>query len=66
MKKNYIAPQSSSYGLMWENGVALNIISGGNDTPTLNSEDDILSNKKENPVWKGDNKSGMWSGLEND
>ena len=65
MKKSYIAPQSTSYGLYWENGVALNILSGG-DNPTLDSDEDILSNKKENPVWKGDNKGGMWDNMNND
>ena len=47
MKKNYIAPQSYSYSLLWENGVALN----------------ILSNKKENPVWNDKKGSGMWDGM---
>ena len=63
MKKNYIAPQSTPYALLWENGVALNILSGGNDTPTLDSDDDILSNKKENPVWKDNGNGGMWDDM---
>ncbi len=61
MKKNYIAPQSTPYTLLWENGVALNILSGGN-TPTI-GDDEILSNKKENPVWKNNGNGGMWDGM---
>lgn len=64
MKKKYTAPQSASYGLLWENGVALNIMSGEN-TPTLDNDNEILSNKKENPVWNSENKGGMWDGLNN-
>ncbi len=62
MKKNYIAPQSTPYALLWENGVALNILSGGN-TPTI-GDDEILSNKKENPVWKNNGNGGMWDGMD--
>ena len=62
MKKNYIAPQSTPYALLWENGVALNILSGGN-TPTI-GDDEILSNKKENPVWKNNDNGGMWDGMD--
>ena len=60
MKKNYIAPHSTPYALLWENGVALNILSGGN-TPTI-GDDEILSNKEENPVWKNNGNGGMWDG----
>lgn len=62
MKKNYIAPQSTPYALLWENGVALNILSGGN-APTI-GDDEILSNKKENPVWKNNGNGGMWDGMD--
>ena len=60
MKKNYIAPRITPYALLWENGVALNILSGGKDTPTLDSDDEILSNKKENIIWKDNGNGGMW------
>ena len=65
MKKNYIAPQSYSYSLLWENGVALNILSGENNSNsvTLDDDADILSNKKENPVWNDKKGSGMWDGM---
>ena len=65
MKKNYIAPQSYSYSLLWENGVALNILSGDNNSNsvTLDDDADILSDKKESPVWNDKKGSGMWDGM---
>ena len=62
MKKNYIAPRITPYALLWENGVALNILSG-KDTPTINSDDEVLSNKKENIIWKDNGNGGMWDGM---
>ena len=62
MKKNYIAPRITPYARRWENGVALNILSG-KDTPTINSDDDVLSNKKENIIWKDNGNGGMWDGM---
>ena len=64
MKKTYITPSTTSIRLFAENDVAGNgitLISGGND-PTIKSEDEILSNKKENPVW-GESKNGMWDNM---
>ena len=61
MKKKYIAPTAQSYELFWENGVALNILSTQGD-PTLDDENEILSNKKDNPIW-GESKSGMWDNM---
>lgn len=61
MKKTYITPSTTSIRLFAENDVAGNgitLISGGND-PTIENEGEILSNKKENPVW-GESKNGMW------
>ena len=62
MKKKYIAPRTVSYELYWENGVALNILSGGTN-PTLDDETDILSNKKENPIWGENKQNGIWSNM---
>lgn len=64
MKKTYITPSTTSIRLFAENDVAGNgitLISGGGD-PTIKSEDEILSNKKENPVW-GESKNGMWDNM---
>lgn len=64
MKKTYITPSTTSIRLFAENDVAGNgitLISGGND-PTIENEGEILSNKKENPVW-GESKNGMWDNM---
>ena len=64
MKKTYITPSTTSIRLFAENDVAgngISLISGGND-PTIGNESEILSNKKENPVWGG-NKNGMWDNM---
>lgn len=41
-----------------EGAVALTVMSNPND-PTITDDTEILSNKKENPIW-GEQKSGMW------
>lgn len=64
MKKTYITPSTTSIRLFAENDVAgngISLISGGND-PTIANEGEILSNKKENPVW-GESKNGMWDNM---
>lgn len=64
MKKTYITPSTTSIRLFAENDVAgngISLISGGND-PTIADEGEILSNKKENPVW-GESKNGMWDNM---
>lgn len=64
MKKTYITPSTTSIRLFAENDVAgngISLISGGND-PTIADEDEILSNKKGNPVWGG-SKNGMWDNM---
>lgn len=66
MKKTYITPSTTSIRLFAENDVAgngISLISGGNDpTTTIANENEILSNKKENPVWGG-SKNGMWDNM---
>ena len=64
MKKTYITPSTTSIRLFAENDVAGNgitLISRGND-PIIENEGEILSNKKENPVWGG-SKNGMWDNM---
>ncbi len=64
MKKTYITPSTTSIRLFAENDVAgngISLMSGGGD-PKITSEDEILSNKKENPVW-GESKNGMWDNM---
>lgn len=64
MKKTYITPSTKSIRLFAENDVAGNgitLMSRGND-PTIADEGEILSNKKENPIWGG-GKNGMWDNM---
>ena len=61
MKKIYNAPQSTCIRLYIENDLANLVLMSGGDAPTL-TEDEILSNKKENPIW-GESKSGMWDNM---
>ena len=61
MKKIYSAPQSTCIRLYIENDLANLVLMSGGDAPTL-TEDEILSNKKENPIW-GESKSGMWDNM---
>lgn len=62
MKKIYNAPQSTCIRLYAENDLANLVLMSGGDAPTLTTEDDILSNKKDNPIW-GESKSGMWDNM---
>lgn len=64
MKKTYITPSTTSIRLFAENDVAgngISLMSGGGD-PKITDEGEILSNKKENPVW-GESKNGMWDNM---
>lgn len=59
MKKKYMTPESQAIRFYMENEVAnIAIISGGN-APTIDSNSDILSDKKQDPIW-GEQKTGMW------
>lgn len=58
MKKAYTAPKAEAIDFYMEGAVALTVMSNPND-PTINDDTEILSNKKENPIW-GEQKSGMW------
>lgn len=58
MKKAYTAPKAEAIDFYMEGAVAIALMSGSNN-PTINDDTEILSNKKENPIW-GEQKSGMW------
>ena len=58
MKKAYTAPKAEAIDFYMEGAVALTLMSGSTD-PTINDDAEILSNKKENPIW-GEQKGGMW------
>lgn len=58
MKKAYTAPKAEAIDFYMEGAVALTVMSNPND-PTIDNDAEILSNKKENPIW-GKQKSGMW------
>lgn len=61
MKHAYIAPKATSIKLSFEAVIAQSL-QIGDGTTKVDSRDDILSNKKENPIW-GESKSGMWDGM---
>lgn len=56
-----MAPTAEAIDFYMEGEVAIALMSGG-DSPTIASDDDILSNKKENPIW-GEQKDGMWDNM---
>lgn len=58
MKKAYTAPKAEAIDFYMEGAVAIALMSNPND-PTIDNDAEILSNKKENPIW-GEQKSGMW------
>ena len=58
MKKANTAPKAEAIDFYMEGAVAIALMSGSTD-PTINDDTEILSNKKENPIW-GEQKSGMW------
>lgn len=58
MKKAYTAPKAEAIDFYMEGAVALTVMSNPNN-PTIDNDAEILSNKKENPIW-GEQKSGMW------
>ncbi len=61
MKKVYKAPAAVGIRLFAENDLAGNgiVFASSGKCSTINNNDDILSNKKENPVWGGQSK-GPW------
>lgn len=61
MKKAYTAPKAEAIDFYMEGAVALTLMSGSTD-PTINDDAEILSNKKENPIW-GEQKGGMWDNM---
>lgn len=61
MKHAYIAPKATSIKLNFEAVIAQSLTIG-DGTTKVDSRDDILSNKKENPIW-GESKSGMWDSM---
>lgn len=62
MKKAYMAPKAEAIDFYMEGAVAIALMSGSNN-PTINDDTEILSNKKENPIW-GEQKSGMWNNMD--
>lgn len=61
MKKAYTAPTAEAIDFYMEGAVAIALMSSP-DGPTIDSDTEILSNKKENPIW-GEQKSGMWDNM---
>lgn len=59
MKKKYITPESQAIRFYMENEVANIAVYSGADAPKIDTNSDILSNKKQDPIW-GEQKTGMW------
>lgn len=63
MKKKYIAPLSQSIQLVTEGMMAQSLRIGDNAGTSVDSRDDVLSGKKENPIWGESNQGGMWDSM---
>lgn len=61
MKKTYTAPIAEAIDFYMEGEVAIALMSSKGD-PQITQDSEILSNKKENPIW-GEQKSGMWDNM---
>lgn len=62
MKKKYISPESQAIRFYMENEVANIAVISGENAPKIDSNSDILSNKKQDPIW-GQQKTGMWDNM---
>lgn len=61
MKKTYTAPSSVAIQFYLEGEVAgIGLYSNSNNDPTIDNDNDILSNKRQNNIWGESNHKGMW------
>lgn len=60
MKRKYITPQATAFTFQTE-GIMATSLRIGNDE--VSDRNEILSNKKENPIWGGDTNKGMWDNM---
>lgn len=60
MKRKYITPQTTAFTFQTE-GIMATSLRIGNDE--VSDRNEILSNKKENPIWGGDTNKGMWDNM---
>lgn len=64
MKKKYIAPLSQSFQLVMEGYMMTQSMGIGDSAGTsVEKRDEILSGKKENPIWSESNQGGMWNNI---
>lgn len=62
MKKTYTAPSSVAIQFHLEGEVAgIGLYSNTNSDPTIDNDNDILSNKRQNNIWGESNNKGMWN-----
>lgn len=61
MKRKYITPQSISFTFQTEGMMAASLQIGEDEVSDRN---EILSNKRENPIWGESSNSGMWDNME--
>lgn len=59
MKKKYTNPKSQAIRYYMENDVANIAVYSGQNTPKIDSNSDILSDKKQDPIW-GEQNTDMW------
>lgn len=62
MKKVYTAPKAEAIDFYMEGAVATIALMSGSNDEVIDNDTDILSNKKENPIW-GEQKGGMWDNM---
>ena len=59
MKRKYITPQATTFTFQTEGMMAASLQIGEDE---VNNRNEILSNKRENPIW-GEKSNGMWDNM---
>ncbi len=63
MKKSYTAPTAVALSFYMEGDVAGLLLQSGGNTPTITNDEEVLSDKRNNPIW-GESKNDMWGNME--
>lgn len=61
MKRKYITPQTTAFTFQTEGIMATSLHIGNEEE--VSDRNEILSNKKENPIWGGGTNKGMWDNM---
>ncbi len=62
MKRKYITPQTTAFTFQTEGIMATSLRIGNEEE--VSDRNEILSNKKENPIWGGGTNKGMWDNMD--